>query len=250
MTHDPREGLSPSARALLGRAAAPRPRTEEERRRTTRRVARLVVAPAVVGAWLSWKGALLAAALVAGAVGVVVARRPAPTPATPTIVRRAAPARSVSAPAPLPPAEQFGPPSPPPVVEAPRVEVARPARARVVPAAPGPMAETPAPALPTPAPVVASAPVGGPGSTAAPPVESEIQALERARSLLGSDPAGALRVVESLSHGTMNEERDLIALDALRRLGRVDALRTLGEQFLQRFPRSLYAERVRRWLRP
>ncbi len=251
MTHDPHDGLSPAARALLDRASAPRPRTADERRRTTQRVARLAVAPVVAGgAWLSWKGALLAAALVAGGVGVAVAHRvstPSPVPV------RVAP-RVVSAPVAVrveePPAPMFGP-SLPPAEVAPVVAV-RPARPVVSPARSPARPVEPMPAAPVVAPtVIASAPVG---SVAAPvvahPMEDDQRTLERARQLLASDPAEALRIAESVSSAALAEERELIALDALRRMGRGDALRARGQRFIERHPRSLYAERVRRWLLP
>lgn len=249
MTDDPHDGLSPSARALLRHAPAPRPRTAEERRRTSQRVARLAVAPAVAGgAWLSWKGGLLAATLVvAGGVGVAVVRRPPPPdvslPAPVRVAPRAAPR---PLPARTPP--EYGPSLPPPVEAppAPAVRSARPATVRPRPIVEGPpIVEAP------PVPIAALAPAGG-GSTpvVARPPEDEDHALARAQSLLASDPAEALRIVEPLTRESSAEERDFIALDALRRMGRVDALRSRGERFLQRFPRSLYAERVRRWLQP
>lgn len=246
MTYDPHDGLSPSARALLGRASPPRPRTAEERRRTTQRVARLAVAPMVAGgAWFSWKGALLAAALVAGGVGVAVTRRsPAPPPALVRVTPRAVVPRvaaRVEVPAPT-----FGPPASP--VEVPRVVVARALRPVVAPVRSASRAAEPSPAAPT---VTASAPTGGvPAPVVARPPEDDQHVLERARQLLGSDPAEALRIAEAVSWREVIEERELIAMDALHRLGRGDDLRARGQRFLERFPRSLYAERVRRWLRP
>lgn len=73
--------------------------------------------------------------------------------------------------------------------------------------------------------------------------------LERARAALSTDPAEALRVVESgAASERFAEERSLIAMEAERRLGRTESLHARAEAFLERFPRSLYAERVRRWV--
>lgn len=251
MTHDPHDGLSPSARALLGRASAPRPRTAEERRRTTQRVARLAVAPLVAGgAWFSWKGALLAAALVAGGVGVAVARRSPPPPPAPVRVAPRAVTTPVVRRVEEQPARVFGPPAPAP--EVPRVVAARPVRPVVSPARSPSRAVEPAPGAPVVAPpVIASAPTGGDTAPViARPMEDGQHVLERARQLLGSEPAEALRIAETVSSREVVEERELIAMDALHRLGRGDDLRARGQRFIERFPRSLYAERVRRWLRP
>lgn len=253
MTHDPHDGLSPSARALLRRAAPPRPRTPEERRRTTQRVARLAVAPLVAGgAWFSWKGALLAATLIAGGVGVAVARRSSAPPSAPVrIAPRMVTPRAVARveePAPM-----FGPPAPlpapPPVVVARATRpVVSPAR---LPSRPPSRPVEPPPTAPVAAPtVIASAPGGATAPVVAHPTEDDMHRLERARQLLGSEPSEALRLAEAVSSTEVVEERELIAMDALHRLGRGDALRVRGQRFIERFPRSLYAERVRRWLRP
>ena len=45
------------------------------------------------------------------------------------------------------------------------------------------------------------------------------------------------------------EEREVIALEALSRAGRRDEVRSRGERFLSSTPRSLYAPRVRRLVR-
>ena len=253
MTHDPHDGLSPSARALLGRASAPRPRTPEERRRTTQRVARLAVAPLVAGgAWFSWKGALLAAALVAGGIGVAVTRRSSPPTSAPgSVAPRVVTPRAVARVE--EPAPRFGPPAPRPaplpaptpgVVARATRPVVSPARLLSRPVEPPPTAPVAAPT------VIASAPGGATAPVVAHPTEDDMHRLERARQLLGSEPSEALRLAESVSSTEVVEERELIAMDALHRLGRGDALRARGQRFIERFPRSLYAERVRRWLRP
>ena len=249
------EGMSESARALLTQAGGPRPRTAAERASTAAAVGRIAATPVVAGgAWLSWKGALLAMALVAGGLGVsAVARREptvdvAPRAAGPTataaepvrrapeevvttaVVVRVAAAPVVSAAAPVP-----------------RV-AARPARvsaAATVDAVP--RAAATAPAV-EPVSVTVG---GGGGGGVARPVEDELRALERARSMLASDPAEALRIVDGAGAaglGGLGEEREVIAVEALHRMGRTEAMRQRAEGFLRRWPRSLYAERVRRLL--
>jgi len=49
---------------------------------------------------------------------------------------------------------------------------------------------------------------------------------------------------------SLAEEREVIAVEALHRLGRGEATRARAQAFLQRWPRSLYADRVRRWVGP
>jgi hypothetical protein len=57
----------------------------------------------------------------------------------------------------------------------------------------------------------------------APPREDAVRALERARSMLGSDPAEALRIAEGVTGANNTEEREMIAVEALQRLGRTEA---------------------------
>ncbi|MEZ4407527.1 MAG: hypothetical protein R3A52_13780 [Polyangiales bacterium] len=241
------DDLSPESMELLRHAERPRARTEAERRRTAASVARIASAPVAAGAaWLSWKGAALAAALLtAGAVTVTAARRDpasAPRPArAPDVVALARP--------PHPP-PVYGPvadtPRAVPMV-APAPRAAAPDARRPSPRRPVASREVVAPA----APPVAAGPAQSVGAVVAPvarPREDVLRALERARALLADDPAESLRVVDALPRGDLDEERELIAVDALRRLSRDAAMRARGTAFLERFPRSLYAERVRRWL--
>ncbi|MDB4992569.1 MAG: hypothetical protein JWM74_1, partial [Myxococcaceae bacterium] len=77
----------------------------------------------------------------------------------------------------------------------------------------------------------------------------EAQLMESARHSLATDPATALLRTDdhrrSFPHGQLADERELIAIDALRRLGRPTEARTRGEALLRRDPSGLYAERVR-----
>jgi hypothetical protein len=73
--------------------------------------------------------------------------------------------------------------------------------------------------------------------------------LDRARALLASDPGAALSAVDALAaafpSGHMGLERELVAVEALRRLQRVPEARARGEALLQRARGSIYEERVR-----
>lgn len=257
MSDEGLEGMSESARSLLRQARGPRPRTADERARTTRSVARIATAPVVAGgAWLSWKGAVLAAALVAGGMGTAafVRRQPGAVPATrltaPSAPRPAAPATVPTATV-APRAER---PVTPPTVPA-RAVVVRvdaraptggPRRSVLAPVDGRPVAPTVTPVEPP-----RTLPSGGSNGPVAAAAEDELGTLERARTLLRHDPAEALRIVDGIGAmpgSPLAEERALIAVEALQRLGRADAMRARAEDFLRRWPRSLYAERVRRWL--
>ncbi len=73
--------------------------------------------------------------------------------------------------------------------------------------------------------------------------------LDKARALLGSDPDAALAVLDAHAAaypaGHMSLERELLALDALRRLQRVSEARARGESLLERARGSIYEARVR-----
>lgn len=78
------------------------------------------------------------------------------------------------------------------------------------------------------------------------------EALARAFALLSTAPSDALAQLEAFDTAfpvsQLRSERDFIAFDAMRRLGRADEARSRGEAILSRYPRSMYAPRVRRWL--
>jgi hypothetical protein len=80
-------------------------------------------------------------------------------------------------------------------------------------------------------------------------IAQEAALLERARRLLGQSPERALLLanhhLESYSPGRLGAERELIAIDALVRLGRVDQARHRAAPLLTGDSGSLYARRVR-----
>jgi hypothetical protein len=120
--------------------------------------------------------------------------------------------------------------------------------------APGRSADV-APAI-DPAPAVASATVESsePGaSRAVPPAlggppRTEAQILEAARAALEVRPLDALALADEhralYAHGTLAQERELIAVDALERLGRSQEARARAIQFRAQFPRSAHMRRI------
>jgi hypothetical protein len=77
----------------------------------------------------------------------------------------------------------------------------------------------------------------------------EAAMLDHARALLASDPGAALAALDAQSaafpSGHMGLERELLAVEALRRLQRVPEARARGESLLERARGSIYEARVR-----
>ena len=231
-----RDDGSDRMHALLRDAPRSRPRTAEQRARTTARVTRLATV-AVVAGGLAW---LPAAALGAGLgvatllVADVVTSRFSATP-TMSIAPRPPPT-GVSA------AALEGTVRAAPSIE--RAPVVAP-RAGEVPA------RTPSRRLEA---------VAAPSDELAPaprPLETdmlveEATLLDQARALLGGDPAGALALTrthaERFPGGKLSMERELLAVEALRRLSRPAEARARGEALLARGRGSFYEERVRKIL--
>lgn len=213
-------------RALLRHAPPTRPIGAAERRRTALRIGRYASAAALASA-LSWApGAALGAALGVATVAVVWGVPALLTPKADPVPVAAPPLPSAPSAAPVP--TQLAAPQPPPSVTA----------------APPPP--------PRPAPSLASAaPSAEP--EAPPPVDAlaeEVALLEKARAALGSAPAEALALAEAhatrFPAGKLGMEREIVAVDALRRLGRAAEARSRGEALLRRAKGSLYEERVRK----
>ena len=186
-------------------------------------------------------GGLAVTGLVGGGVALVAGSlpareaRPTETPTEPASAR----ARSLSLPestlpeSTLPAAEEPAP-RPDAPVEAPPAQRERspaPSRARQ------PAAERPAPERPASA--------GG--------LLVEASLLERARSLLATDPGAALAATErhrrEHPRAQLVAERELIAIDALQRLRRYAEARRRARRMIERTPDGIYAERARAILR-
>jgi hypothetical protein len=78
--------------------------------------------------------------------------------------------------------------------------------------------------------------------------ETEIQLLQRAQDALGGAPARALDLLNQHAArfpGTgLGQEREVLAIDALVRLGRTDEARARTAAFASRFPRSAHLRRL------
>lgn len=107
------------------------------------------------------------------------------------------------------------------------------------------------PPTPTPAPTSEPRRVAPKPSASAPaPVESEILMLERAHSALRSGRAAdalgvTLEHTRAYPRGKLSQEREVIAIEALTRLGRRSEAGARGEAFIRFFPTSSHARRVR-----
>ena len=129
-----------------------------------------------------------------------------------------------------------------------------PISAPVAPAAPLPpsLPEPVAPAIETPPPVASNSELGAqkPSAKPQPPAQpSEAELLEQARSALKSDPARALaRANEHRSRfpgGALVQEREVIAIKALRQLGRSAEADRRADAFEKAFPGSAFQRKLK-----
>lgn len=107
----------------------------------------------------------------------------------------------------------------------------------------------PEPALDAePAPAVSDAPA----PSAADRLAEEVAHLGELRRTLSADPARALTLADQgharFADGALRQEREALALSALEKLGRRDALHQRGEAFLKRYPQSSFTPQVKRML--
>jgi len=83
-------------------------------------------------------------------------------------------------------------------------------------------------------------------------IADEARLLENARAALSTDPNRALEIANAHQQlyptGQMSAERELIAVDALLRLGRREEAEQRAAPRLRQFPNSLYARRLRQLL--
>lgn len=84
--------------------------------------------------------------------------------------------------------------------------------------------------------------------------DAELVLLGRAQALLDRDPDGALDVLgqhaREHARGVFSEEREVLALEAESKLGHKALARARAERFIEQFPRSAHARRVRTLLEP
>lgn len=248
------ESLLPGGREMLRAARPTRVMTRDERGRGAARVAKLAPLPLAGSAVLLWMKVVAAAAGlgIAGVVAVQVATPSTVTPvAAPTALASSMGVRGARANAPR--AQLLEP-------DAPRAQLLEPA-VPATPAAAATQLPVPATARAEPSLPLAAAPTAArepstPRSVAvateAPTVDDltrEAALVEGARRSLETDPRDALRRVEEQARmfprGQLADERELIAVDALRRLGRTTEARARAQALLHRDPSGLYGERVR-----
>jgi hypothetical protein len=77
----------------------------------------------------------------------------------------------------------------------------------------------------------------------------EAELLEKARSLVGSSPAAALKLTaehaREFPKGRLSAEADLVAARALLGLGDVSGAKARAEASLKRSPNGIYARQLR-----
>ena len=231
------DGAPGGARDLLAAARRPRPMSGEERARSAARVAAIAAFPVATGAAVASKwagGKILALFAGFGLLGAGVGL---------TLFLLGGPKTTVDT-------------SKPVVTSTARVSSEPAALTASVTAS----VTSPVTPTPTPSATVTATGTGTGAATAPKPSASasaagdslvaETAILEKARGLIGSDPAAALAVCEAhrkeYPAGKLSAERELLAIDALKRLGRNAEARQRGEAFIANNPKSLYIERVRK----
>lgn len=99
-------------------------------------------------------------------------------------------------------------------------------------------------AAPLPVPAASSAKLNAP-----PNPDDEVKYLQRAQDALASDPARALSICEDeaamFPKGMLAQEREVIAIEALVRLGRLDAARAREKRLEADYPGSTAVARAR-----
>jgi hypothetical protein len=113
--------------------------------------------------------------------------------------------------------------------------------------APPPVSVEPTPPTPEPPAAAAERPVARPKPGAR--LEQEAALLERARAALATAPARALALTKEhrrrFPRGLLTQEREVIAIEALERLGDERAAGAKASEFDERFRGSVHQERVR-----
>jgi hypothetical protein len=221
-------------------AGRSRPLPPASRARSVARLDRMLAIPAAAGILLWLKGVAVAAGI--GVLGVVAVKT------LPALISGddAATGASPATTAPMT-AMPRGPRTRPTMVPAPVVTAPEAPTVPALPSASAPLGATSRVAVPQAPSVPAAA-----ESAMAPEADSlasEAAMLDRARLLLGSDPAAALRALDAYTAafptGHLGLERELLAVDALRRMGHVDDARARGQSLLARARGSIYEDRVR-----
>jgi hypothetical protein len=246
---------SAEGRALLQGARASKPMPPAVRARSSARVDRMLVVPAAAAALFWIKGV---AAAVVCAAGVVAAVRVAPA----ILVRIEGPAHTAhdsrSAPKAAPEASgarsvaAVAPTIAPGIATRVAPHFARPD----APSAPPPMGAAPVTPPTAPSPGVPPSSDAARGRAAMPtpaaaPTDTlarEAAMLESARALLDRDPAAALGVLDRhaamFPEASLAIERELLAVEALQRVGRTQEARSRGARLAGLAAGSIYEARV------
>jgi len=229
------DGSAPSGLArLLADAKSDLP-TDAQLSELRTRLGPLLAAPAPLPRGPMSRAALPKLVAVTAAAGVVVAaswwlraREARPLPAKPLATQSAPTAATAALPADAPGIASVGSPVPPPS------------------ASPS-LAASPSASLSSPP--AAGVPSGKSSSlNAAASALTEAALLERARSELSAQPAAALADAQlhaaRFPHGLLAQEREVIAIAALRRLGRSAEANARAARFDARYPNSAHQHTV------
>ncbi len=220
-----------ASRAELGRVA---------QRLGIQHVGDSMAPPAAKVAATKWLLAGLGSALLVVGGYVVVTHSSEPVRAPDTKIAAATSAAPHAAPALLPSEpvaneDQEAPPAAAPKAERPR-QVLAPVSGSSKEAAPAATAED-APVAAEPAPAPSSA-----------PALSELGLLRSARAELGSSPAHALELVEQheslFPASKLVQEREVVAIEALLKLGQRSAAEARAQAFERRYPGSAYRAKL------
>lgn len=113
------------------------------------------------------------------------------------------------------------------------------------------------PEAPVPVPVPpATASVSAPAALVADTIDTETEAhfLDRARAALAGAPAQALSLTDEHARrfpgGALGQESEVVAIQALSRLGRADEARARAQRFLAAFPGSVHRRRLEALISP
>jgi hypothetical protein len=241
-------------RELLSAARPTRAIDDARRERGAARVAKLGAAPVAAAAVSTWVKLAAAAGIGLATTTAVVATRSFASHDAEVAPREViAPAIVARSPSPkIAPRDEVPAPEPPPAIvsktEEPPAIAIPPAPRSVAP----PKIEIPIPVA-EPAPVVEAPLVAEAKSEKSEKKPStladELVVIESARAHVARDPSTTLaRAAEHRArwpHGVLGAERDLIELDALRRVGREDDARARAAAWLSRDPSGPYASRLR-----
>lgn len=78
--------------------------------------------------------------------------------------------------------------------------------------------------------------------------DAELALIRSAQSALRTSPSRALEIAAEherrFGEGTLTQEREVVAIEALANIGRTDEARARAERFHQRWPRSAYRRRI------